>query len=292
MQLRYYPILLLLLLLLSCGGAKQPPIQQSGLQEFNLMTYNIKNDYDKEGLNNWLSRRQALSEMIADYEPHFLGVQEALINQVHYLDEQLENHRFIGKSRDGEGSEGEFCTLFYDHRRFELLKEETFWLSETPSTPSKSWDAALPRIATMGVFKDRATGNDLVVYNTHFDHVGEQAREASSRVLLQHIQQQVDEAQAYVIVMGDLNAEPQSEPLRILSQKLEDSRGQVAEAEGPTGTYNAFDPNAPIERCIDYILVDGLKATSHEHIDRRLAGGGHLSDHLAVFARLQYADGE
>ena len=57
----------------------------------------------------------------------------------------------MGSGRDG-GNNGEYCAIYYKNNKFKLEKDETFWLSETPELPSIGWDAALNRIATVGVF--------------------------------------------------------------------------------------------------------------------------------------------
>ena len=48
---------------------------------------------------------------------------------------------------------GEFCPIFFNTYRFELIESETFWLSETPEKISVGWDAALERICTYARFK-------------------------------------------------------------------------------------------------------------------------------------------
>src|SRR3546814_18126337 len=73
--------------------------------------------------------------------------------------------------------------LGYRPDRFSLLGSGTFWLSPTPDTPSKGWDAALPRIATWARLKDRSAAQNFLVVNTHFDHIGEVARVESAKMI-------------------------------------------------------------------------------------------------------------
>ena len=59
-----------------------------------------------------------------------------------------------------------------------------FW-PETPSVPgSKSWDAAITRMVTWAQFKDLKTGKVFFAFNTHFDHIGKEARRQSAHLLL------------------------------------------------------------------------------------------------------------
>src|SRR5690606_39750637 len=80
-----------------------------------------------------------------------------------------------------------------------------FWLAENTETPNKGWDAALPRICTWGLFKDKQTGFEFFLFNAHFDHVGVEARKESARLI-------VEKAHALgagipMIIMGDFNVD-------------------------------------------------------------------------------------
>ncbi len=60
----------------------------------------------------------------------------------------------IGTGRDGIG-QGESSNIYHEKDRFILTEQTTFWLSETPDTVSKGWDAAYRRVCTYGLFKDK-----------------------------------------------------------------------------------------------------------------------------------------
>ena len=117
----------------------------------NIMTYNIRLDVEDDGLNQWDKRKKGLVYLIKEEDPDILGIQEGLPNQIEYLLEQLEEYSMIGEGRNG-GNNGEYSAIYYKNKKLRLEKDETFWLSETPGKPSIGWDAALNRIATVGVF--------------------------------------------------------------------------------------------------------------------------------------------
>ena len=56
--------------------------------------------------------------------------------------------------------------------------------SKTPDEISVGWDAALPRFCTYAKFRDKKSGENFWVFNTHFNHVGERAREESAGFLV------------------------------------------------------------------------------------------------------------
>lgn len=250
------------------------------------MSFNIRFDNPSDGEDRWEVRKEEVSRMIQKFEPDFLGIQEALPNQVEYLDSNLQNYKYIGFGRDGEGSQSESVPIFYRADRYELLKTDVFWLSETPENPSKGWDAALNRITTYGIYLNRQTRDTLHVFNSHYDHRGEKARVNSSRLLISKLKtlKLLDEK---VILMGDFNSRPEEEPIQILNKALSDARiSSRNKTRGPYGTFNAFDTEAQLDQRIDYVFVLNLKVIRYTAIDDKRNNGRWLSDHLPVLVEV------
>ena len=104
------------------------------------------------------------------------GLQEALKGQIDDLQALLPDYAWLGVGREDGMEQGEFAPIFYRRDRLDTLRWGTFWLSETPDIPgSRSWDAALERIATWTVLRDRQTSEEFLAVNTHFDHRGAEA---------------------------------------------------------------------------------------------------------------------
>ena len=115
------------------------------------MTFNIRFDNPGDGEDRWELRKVELCDFINRQQPDFLGLQEALPNQVEFLHSELQEYSYFGFGRDGKGSQSESVPIFYKSGNYDLLEAEVFWLSETPGVPSRGWDAALNRITTYGV---------------------------------------------------------------------------------------------------------------------------------------------
>lgn len=260
----------------------------SGLtaQEFNVMSYNIKYDNINDTVNNWNFRKEAMVQLLQHYGPLFVGMQEVLHNQLEYLDEHLPDYAYIGVGRDDGKQKGEYSPILYDTTRFELVRTNTFWLSPTPEKVSKGWDAALERICTYGLFKELKTGKELYVFNTHFDHIGTEARKQSVNLILRQIKA-VNKQNLPVVVTGDFNLEPDSQPIQLMQAGMTDAQEATQQPfYGPTGTFNGFDPDMVLDRRIDYIFVGNLQVQRYLHIDDRMANNMHISDHLPVLAEL------
>ena len=167
-----------------------PQKTEAQTNQLRVMTYNIRYDNPDDAPNNWDNRKAKVANLIQFYQPAFLGTQEALFHQLNYLDKQLPDYHWIGQGRTDGKKEGEFSALLYNSRKVELIaqSDSTIWLSETPEKPSKSWDAALPRILTWGKFTVKETGQPIYAFNTHFDHIGEKARQESAKIIIDTIQ--------------------------------------------------------------------------------------------------------
>ena len=252
-----------------------------------ILSYNIKydNKWDKE--NNWSLRKKRLFHLLRDYNPSIIGIQEGLIHQVKYIDSSLEKYKYIGVGRDDGKTKGEFCAIYFDTTFYEILEHSTFWLSETPDLVSVGWDAALERVCTYGLFVSIYSGEKFWVFNTHFDHIGTVARKKSSELILNKIKE-INENSLPVVLMGDFNSIPNSEPIKIIEQYMMNGlRISSKHLQGPQGTFNGFDLSNPISKRIDYIFTKNFQVFYYQHIDDRLENNNHISDHLPVMTILK-----
>ena len=268
-------MLLCFLITLSCSDS---------CKVVKLMTYNIRFDTKEDGINQWNYRKKGLITLIKKLNPDILGIQEGLPNQISYLSKQLDGYSLIGEGREGENN-GEYCAIYYKNKKFKLEKGETFWLSETPEIPSIGWDAALKRIATVGVFKALNSNRKLVVYNSHFDHIGKIAREKSVDVILNHI-----EGNEYfkneLVFMGDLNSTPNELSIKLIKKVFDDSFEKFA-IKKPYGTYNGFDSKSDLSKRIDYIFTKNMSISKYDRISEKLPNGLWPSDHFPILIEIK-----
>lgn len=260
-------------------------------QQLGVMTYNIRFDNPDDLENRWENRKDYLLSQLRYHEPAVFGIQEGLHHQVQYLDQNLGHYRFIGVGRDSGGTEGEFSAVFYDTRRVSLIEQGTFWLSDTPGKPSIGWDAALPRICTYGRFRLGEQGREFLVFNTHFDHRGEQARTRSSELIVQKIKE-LNTRRLPVILMGDFNLEQSSEGIRHILEVMSDAHMEAgSRAHGPKGTFNSFEVEKLASRRIDYVFLspDDWRVIRSAIISD-CDDGRFPSDHFPVYAELLFLD--
>ncbi len=248
-------------------------------EKINIMTYNIRLNTDADGINKWDNRKEGIVSLIKEEDVDILGIQEALPDQIEYLSIQLKDYNYIGEGRNG-GNTGEYSAIYFKSEKISLKKEETFWLSETPEIPSIGWDAALNRIVTLGVFNIKNLKKELIVYNTHFDHIGKVAREKSASMILNHISVN-NYLNKPLVVMGDLNANNEEPSIKLLSEKLEDSF-KIIPLKDSIGTFSGFDLSSKLSDRIDYVFIKNIKIIDYRHIDKKLPSGLWPSDHLPI----------
>ena len=257
-------------------------------QELGLMSYNIRLATESDGENAWSKRKEFLKNQVLFYAPDVMGIQEALPEQMQYLNDNLKDYKSLGVGREGE-NKGEFSALFYNAAKLDVLKSDTFWLSETPDTISTGWDAALPRICTYALFQDKSSNEKFYVFNTHFDHVGVEARKKASELILTKMNE-LNTENVDVFLTGDLNLEPDSAPIAVLKSKLFDTYDIAPMGPfGPSGTYNGFNFDEPVTRRIDYIF-QGKSNTNLVLKHAVLSDSKNLryaSDHLPVYVLIK-----
>lgn len=257
-------------------------------QEMNIMTFNIRLNNAGDGVNAWPNRIEMVNGLLNFYEPGIFGLQEALYGQILDIEKGVPDYKWFGVGRDDGDKAGEFMPIFYNTKKFILVESGHFWLSENCEKPGLGWDAACNRITTWGKFKSKVSGKHFFVFNTHFDHMGVEARKNSAGLIHEKINELTGGNGFPVILTGDFNLTPDSEPIRMIKKYLSDSREVSEEAPyGPVGTFNDFKPGTEGNNRIDFIFVNkGVKVLKYAALSDTKENRSP-SDHLPVFVKLQ-----
>ncbi|KAM0327623.1 hypothetical protein ACHAQA_005916 [Verticillium albo-atrum] len=234
------------------------------------------------------------------HDSAFLCLQECLYPQLQDIQAGLgPAWAHIGVGRDDGARNGELSPVFYRTDTWKCEIARNYWLSDTPEKPSRGWDAALPRIVTVGEFVHKRTGQKAVVLSTHFDHIGVRAREQSAKLLLRIVNQWTEERPsnppAVVLIGGDFNSNPEDRSYKTIVAKgsgMADAFTLVPKEKryGNEITYTSFDePNQTAVR-IDFIFVQDpspVKVTAFGVLTNRFDDGVFLSDHRPVVADVE-----
>ena len=257
-------------------------------QEINVISYNIRYDNPGDGENAWPNRKEMVGQLLKFHEADIFGLQEALIGQIEDISRALPEFKWIGAGREDGKREGEYSPVFYNSEKFNLIKKGWFWLAEESDKPVLGWDAACKRICTWGIFQNKKSGKEFMALNTHFDHEGIVAQQRSAALILQKIEE-INTGKRPLILTGDFNLLPDSEPIQYIKKKLSDSKEVSEQAPyGPEGTTNSFDFNSPLVRRIDYAFVNDQVKVKKYAVLSDSKNKRYPSDHLPIFVTVKF----
>ena len=222
--------------------------------------------------NDWANRRSRVADTVTALDYDIFGTQETVPEYVTYITENLP-YASIGHGREPDKS-GESTAIFYHPERVRLISEETFWLSETPDEYSKSWGTVCPRIGTIGVFEDRKSGKRFIFANLHLQHMEMyECQKNQLAVMFERLKKYP--AELPVILTGDFNCFPDSEPVKALAEL-----GWTLEK--PLPSYPSTKPELPI----DFIFRETADKRT-EILDRIAIDEKVASDHIPLINQLR-----
>jgi endonuclease/exonuclease/phosphatase family metal-dependent hydrolase len=269
----------------SPGGQDVAPKEDSA--QIRVVTWNILRGSDGGWpwlRGGWPERKDALAEALGAVRPDILCVQEALPQQVAFLERTLPTHRRVGVGRDDGHSAGEHCAILFDRHRFERIEDETFWLEE-PSDRPERWGIKVPgisgpkRICTWVRLRDRRSGRTFRVFNTHL-YLTEGSRERAARVILDRIARG-DPAEP-LLLAGDFNA-TESAPSRRRFTRANLASTSTRANQPAEATYQFY--GIPLRSLDDILASPDWKARRHEVLKLK-PGNRYPSDHFGVLADL------
>lgn len=258
-----------------------PQIFAQKTEHYKLISYNIRYNAasGEDGVNQWDNRKTASVKMLNQEKPDLFGLQEALPEQLKYIEDNFPQYTRIGVGRDDGKQAGECMAVFFRTEQFELLESGTRWLSATPEKVSKGWDAACFRTVTFVHLKDKRTGRDLWYFNTHLDHVGQEARKNSILLLCRLIGKMVPKGTP-VLLGGDFNSFTDSPIYTPLGQNGLQSAREISPKTDHKDTFNGFG-KAPKPFIIDHIFIRNVTPIRFKTLTKNY-GKPYISDHYPI----------
>jgi endonuclease/exonuclease/phosphatase family metal-dependent hydrolase len=154
----------------------------------------------------------------------------------------------------------------------------SFWLSETPDVMSKDWGSACYRVCGYVILTDKASGKDFVVFNTHLDHVSDEARIKGIQVVLDKIAQF---GGLPAVIMGDFNCLEGSKTYLSATENFLDAQYE-ATVTIESHTYQNWGNPASYQR-LDYFMISktGILAERYNVVPA-VHDGVYASDHCPI----------
>jgi endonuclease/exonuclease/phosphatase family metal-dependent hydrolase len=219
----------------------------------SVLTLNLRFGLADDGPNGWEYRKEGIVRLFEGRSPDLIATQEANDFQVDYLAGHLPQYKHIGR-RQPAPRFWQHNIIF--HRAANPCMEDLhFFLSATPTVPSRSYASRFPRQGTLGLF--HITGRPVICINTHFDF-DNPAQMGAARVIKKHMASYSTDIP--VILMGDFNTTPDSACYRWFTGKGKNGEPGMAFKETFTepypSTFHGFT-GKPVAGYIDWILFRG-----------------------------------
>ncbi|MEJ5053257.1 endonuclease/exonuclease/phosphatase family protein [Sphingobacterium sp. MYb382] len=258
-------------------------------QRLTVASFNIRLKTSSDVGNLWENRKDAVNNLIKYHEFDIFGIQEGFLEQVKDMEAGLPGFKYIGVGRDDGAQAGEHSAIFYNTKRFEVLSSGTFWLSATETTkPNKGWDAALPRICSWGVFKDKQNGKKFIFMNTHFDHIGVEARRESAKLIMAKAKELAKGLP--LVLTGDFNVDEHNEAYATLAKSgfVQDVHDLSPIVYAPNSSFNGWGKDLEPSGRIDHIFISKPFKVVKYGILTDTYMGKFPSDHFPVTAQLNW----
>ncbi|KUO61036.1 hypothetical protein APF79_12840 [bacterium BRH_c32] len=283
--IRLTNLILFILLIYSCSSIEQKELSDKPA-ELSVMTFNIRLGTVDDGINNWNNRKPMVSEVISEFFPDILCLQEAFKFQIDEIILSHPNYAVIGVGREDGIDKGEYSCILYSRDRFIVDSTGNFWLSDTPEIPgSMTWGNQFPRICSWAKLFDKFNNKEFFIFNTHLDHQVQLARENGVKLILERMRKIAPKSP--IILTGDFNSDETNPAVQlVLNNKLIDSYRALNKLSDREGTFNGFKGIDTDER-IDFIFVNNSFTPIKSEIIRYNRNGLYPSDHFPVITRFK-----
>ncbi len=254
------------------------------MDRVEVLTINLRRQDERDGPNDWPVRRKYTVRCVQDLAPDVFGTQEGRHPQLLDMLQGLQGYRLADDHRSWDPSRFYPC-IFYRSERLDLLDAGDRWLSETPDIhASKSWGSAFPRLATWARFRMRENGRELLFAATHLDNISAPARAGQAEMILRLLQE-VNKEGLPVVLVGDFNDLPGSEPHRIVTARYVDAWQRFHPGGAEADTWHGFSGEGQRGR-LDWVMISQEITVLDIEIICTSYDGNYPSDHFPVRARL------
>ena len=249
--------------------------------KLKVMTFNLRCRTESDGVNIFDNRAPRVLETVKKEAPDLIGFQEATDFQRDFLRRELSDSYIVLGCGRKSNYRGEAPCLAYRRDKFELVKYDTFWLSDTPHIAGSRYESldqsVCPRCSAYALLSPDGYDGCIAFFNTHLDHKGEQARIAG----MKQTAEEIKAIGCKFVLTGDMNDFPDSKCIAV-AKEIE---GTVDAAESVTHTFHNFGKIKDNYK-IDYIFTNAqvLGAYAVEDIP---VEGVYISDHYPVCAYIE-----
>ena len=248
---------------------------------FNLMAGIQPND----------KRVDRVVEMILNYRPSVIGVQEATDTWIALLEQRLAGvYTVVGEGRNADGGD-EHSAILYLTEEFDCIESGTKWLSDTPDVKGTKFEAShFPRIMTYVLLARKSDGRQFLHVNTHLDYVTKPEEEATQVAQMNVLLGEIAKfSNVPTIITGDFNATVDSLVYQSVTNAGYIDAIDYIPAIDRESTYHALMGTTGEASHIDFIFRKEMEYNySYYRICTERIDNENVSDHYPIFATLSF----
>lgn len=266
-------------------------------KNIRVLTANIRFPLERDAGtgDEWHLRKDLTVEVMTAQDADIIGTQETRREQQEVLQKALPGYECfdLGEPEYIGGPTNPSNLVFWRTARFEAKSAGGYWYSLTPNKPlTKFAQAANTRYMTWILLRDKLTGHELLMFNTHLDYRMSVGMLMQAKTLVAFTSGTPPKNAARILT-GDFNTGADSDGIKhIKGAGWIDSYVTIHGKKTPGPTMHGFnginDPASKRRRKIDFIFHNEWFRAVDAEIIRDHRGRRYPSDHFWVSAELEY----
>ncbi len=256
-----------------------------------IVTFNLRCPWMDDGINAFIHRAGRILDKIDCELPDVICFQECTDKMRDFFLRHLPDYEFHYQGRNADLN-GEGLAFALRRDTVELITTDRFWLSPTPFVAGSRFEeqSKCPRICQVIMARTKKDNKVFRLYNNHLDHISDNARILGITAVMERVKADYTSVPCPAFIMGDFNAEPDSEPILFCNNYKEFPIVDLTKAIPRTfhqfGTLLNSDKEP---RKIDYIYCDTATAEKpfKAYVWDEEIAGIYLSDHYPVCLEIE-----
>ena len=229
--------------------------------------------------DNRTTKPEQIAAILKDCAPDIFGLQE--VQEIHapLYAERLGIYDYVYYDNDGTTYNSQ--PVYFKRDKFELLADGIKWISDTPDVRSKFEESAYTRSFTYAKLKDKESGEELVVVNSHIDYMAAANVKQVAAIVEMTREMFPDTAIFYI---ADWNMRPESAGYA----KMNELGCAAVEEFIPDADRNGTEVGEGVTKTIDFCFVDKKywKGTAYKVV-RDHEYSQTASDHYPLYVEIE-----
>jgi endonuclease/exonuclease/phosphatase family metal-dependent hydrolase len=246
------------------------------------MSFNIRRiGTEINKLDTWNYRKYKLTDLINKESPDILCLQEDNLEQQKFIQKQT-GMLFVGhySGSKNDGQINEYNSIFFS-TKLKLLSYKYLFLGDNLKKKSKFiGQSKYYRTISIARFQNTLTQNIICVYNTHLDHLSEDVRIKSIKL----INTNVNKREKYVLC-GDFNISSKDKAYTVLTKYFQDKHAGLKNKKTILDWAGIFGKRYKMDFILSNIQCKNSVIITDQYVAKNKSKR-YFSDHIPINTNL------